>query len=88
LLKFAAKEKVDVVGLKMHDERVIFTGVRSEELEQWIMQQGGEIVGSGKKATICLVKDLGSNSAKRQAAESVGAQIMTVDSFRKKYVGH
>lgn len=88
LLKFAAKEAVDVVGAKMHDERVIFTGVRSEELEQWVQSQGGEIVGNGKRATICLVKDLGSQSAKRQAAESVGAQIMTVDSFRKKYVGH
>ena len=85
MLKFAEKEQVKVIGKKLAGQRVVFTGVRSPELEQYIISQGGEIVSNGSKSTICIVKSKTTGSAKMNAAESVGAKIFTLQEFIDKY---
>lgn len=62
-------------GNKMENHTVVFTGIRSDELEQKIVSQGGKI-GSGvtSKTTIVVAKDVNSNSGKVKNARTINAQ--------------
>jgi hypothetical protein len=85
-LKISKPKKVKVKGTRLQNEYVIFTGVRSKELEEYVKEQGGEVGSAKGKMTILITKDIGSSSSKMQYARDKGAKIMTVEMFRKKYM--
>jgi NAD-dependent DNA ligase len=58
---------------------VVFTGVRSAELEKKIQEQGGEIKsGISKAVTILVCKDPTSGSSKMKKAMELGIRVMTI----------
>ena len=67
--------------------KVCFTGIRDKELEDTIIQEGGEIVsGVSRKTTNLIVADLSSNSSKMQKAKELGMAIDTIELFRGKHL--
>jgi NAD-dependent DNA ligase len=69
-------------------QKFVFSGFRSKELEQDIIDRGGKIVSSVSKKTNGIVvnnKD-GKQSTKVVKAESLGIKIYTKEEFIKKYI--
>lgn len=67
--------------------KVCFTGIRDKELEDTIIQEGGEIVsGVSRKTTNLIVADLSSNSSKMQKAKELVIAIDTIELFRSKHL--
>lgn len=67
--------------------KVCFTGIRDKELEDTIIQEGGEVVsGVSRKTTNLIVADLSSNSSKMQKAKELGIAIDTIELFRSKHL--
>ena len=64
---------------ELKDKQFVFTGVRSADAEQKIMEMGGKI-GSGvsKNTSYLIMKAKGSGSSKEVKAESLGVKIMTL----------
>lgn len=62
-------------GVKMANQVVVFTGIRSDELENKIIAEGGTI-GSGvsSSTTIVVAKDVNSNSGKVKKARTINAE--------------
>jgi NAD-dependent DNA ligase len=71
--------KAAPIGNKMAGQAVVFTGVRSAELEKKIQEQGGEIKsGISKAVTILVCKDPTSGSSKMKKAMELGIRVMTI----------
>jgi DNA ligase (NAD+) len=62
-------------GTKMAGQNVVFTGVRSDDLESKIVAEGG-VIGSGVSGntTILVAKDVNSNSGKVKKARTINAE--------------
>lgn len=61
----------------------VFTGVRDDSLEEFIIENGGEVKGSvSKNTTDVIVKDLNSGSSKITKARELGVNIIKIDDFR------
>ena len=69
-------------------QKFVFSGFRSKELEQDIIDRGGKIVSSVSKKTngIVVNNKEGKQSTKVVKAESLGIEIYTKDEFIKKYI--
>jgi NAD-dependent DNA ligase len=78
-------KRVKKTGSACTNQRVVMTGFRDKELELQIVQQGGEVIDSIKKATVLLAKDPSGSSAKLDTARQLKIPIMTADQFRKKF---
>jgi NAD-dependent DNA ligase len=77
------KEEVVATGDKMKGEKVCFSGFRDKEMEDSIVNNGGEIVsGVSRNTTILIVKDIESGSSKIQKAEQLGIKIYTREKFK------
>ena len=65
---------------------VVFTGIRSPNMEQAIIDGGG-IIGSAVsgKTTLIIAKDPSESSSKLNKARETGIQIMGIDDFAKQY---
>lgn len=85
-IKVEAPKTVKKTGSALVGRTVVFTGIRSSELEAKITAQGGT-VGSGvsSKTTDLICKDPGEGSAKLVRARELGTSVWTIDSFKKKY---
>jgi len=60
----------------------VFTGVRNEEMEDFIKKRGGEIKGSvSKKTDYLIVKDQNQQSSKLEKANEFGVQVLSIDRF-------
>ena len=71
-------------GNKMAGQAVVFTGVRSEELEKKIIEQGGEIKsGISSAVTILVCKDPNSGSGKAKKAREMGIKIVDIREMEK-----
>lgn len=71
-------------GNKMKGQAVVFTGVRSEELEKKIVEQGGEIKsGISSSVTILVCKDPNSGSGKAKKARDLGIKIVDIREMEK-----
>ena len=73
-------EEIQKTSNDLEGKQFVFTGVRSAEAEQRIMEMGGKI-GSGvsKNTSYLIMKSKGSGSSKEVKAESLGVGIMTLD---------
>jgi NAD-dependent DNA ligase len=71
-------------GDRMKGQAVVFTGVRSEELEKKIIEQGGEIKsGISSSVTILVCKDPSSGSGKAKKARDLGIKIVDIREMEK-----
>ena len=68
------------------NEKIVFTGFRSSELETQIKEHGGSVSSSMSKSTTILVaKNLSDLKTKGAKAEELGIKIMDLESFKKTY---
>ena len=80
------KPQVKTIGTSLNGISVAFTGFRSEELKQKILQNRGSATDTiTKETSILLVSSLALNTAKVQKARASGIKIMTADQFVKAY---
>jgi len=80
-LDYYKKSESDFQGMKL-----VFTGFRNKDLESYITEHGGEVVGNvSKKTTMVICKDKDESSSKLEKAETLGVPIKTVDEFVKQY---
>jgi NAD-dependent DNA ligase len=81
--------EINKVSEKFKGKKFVFSGFRNKEWEEYIVENGGELVSSVSKNTSYLIttkKDLdeGSNS-KVVKAKEVGVEIVTKEDFEKKF---
>ena len=66
---------------------VCMSGFRDNDLEEFIQQNGGNIVsGVSKKTTHLVVKDKSATSSKISKAQSLGIPILSIEEF-SKFIG-
>jgi DNA ligase (NAD+) len=71
---------------KLLGQVVVFSGVRSKDLEKKITSMSGKVVGTiSGKTTVLIIKDKENLTGKVQKAESQGVKIMTIDEFQKDF---
>jgi NAD-dependent DNA ligase len=72
------------VGDRMIGQSVVFTGVRSAEVEKAIIEQGGELKSTiSSKVTILVCKDVNSNSGKAKKARQLGIKVVDIKGMEK-----
>ena len=78
---------IAVVSDKMSGRKIMFTGFRSSELEDWILRNGGEMVTSINRCNLLLTKDPDAKpSGKILQAQAKGITIMSASKFTKDFV--
>lgn len=66
---------------------VVMSGIRSKEIEEYIENNGGKVVGSvSKKTDILIVKDKSASTSKIKKAKDLGIPILLIDEFKSKYL--
>lgn len=78
-------KKNTLKGNKFSGQKVVFTGFRNKDWEEFITSQGGEISGTVSKNTTLLVHKNSDNSSKYKKALELKIKIMTDDEFEKEY---
>jgi DNA ligase (NAD+) len=62
---------------------VLFSGVRSKEVADYIETEGGDIVESmSSKVTLLIVKDKNANTGKIKKARENGIKIIQIDEIK------
>lgn len=85
-IQVKVERKIKVKSRILDGHIIAFTGFRSKDLEQLIIQNGGQAKDSiGRDTTILLVKQKGSGSSKEKLALQRGIKVMTPQEFVKKY---
>jgi NAD-dependent DNA ligase len=72
---------------KLKDVVVVFTGVRSKEVEGFVTSHGGKVSSSvTKKTTVLVVKSLEGDkeSSKYKQAKELGIKVLTLEAFKKE----
>lgn len=67
------------------NKKVVFTGFRNTDLEEYVEASGGKVSTSVSKNTDILVY-IGTTSAKYLKAVELGIETLSPDEFRAKYV--
>ena len=71
------------VGSSMAGQKVVFTGFRDSDLEQAVVDAGGEMQSSvSSKTTILVAKDPNSGSGKVKKAAEKGVKVIGIDDLR------
>lgn len=71
--------------LPLEGEKIVFTGFRSKELEDFIVNNGGSVSSSVSGNTTILVHSEGDSSAKYNKALELKITMLTEKEFRNKY---
>jgi len=81
------KQTVSPGKMKLVDEVVVFTGVRSKDAEAFIEANGGKVAsGVSKKTTLLIAKDPNGSSNSIVKAREFDVKIISLDDFVKKYM--
>lgn len=76
-------QKKEKKNNKFKDLIVVFTGVRDKELEQTIIEGGGQVVsGVSKKVNLVIAKDINSSSNTIKKADELEIQIVAYEEFK------
>ena len=79
---------IEATGDKCKDIRVVFTGIRSAEMEDVIRKNGGRVLSSfTKECNLVIAKDPMGNSGKLAKAREKGVEIISLDEAFQRY-GH
>ena len=82
-----ARPKIAATGSRLSGQHICFTGIRSKSAEDFIKQNGGEVLTTVTKAcTMLVVKDLSSASDKMTKAQALKLPILTLAQFTSKYM--
>lgn len=69
-----------------YNEKIVFTGFRDKDLEQFIEDNGGKVSSSvSGNTTLVVYVDSGKKSSKILKAKKLGVKVMTKDEFIRKY---
>ena len=80
------KEKHVTIGSLLQNKKIVFSGFRDKELEEFIEKQGGQVVGTiSKNTSFLVVKDLDESSSKIAKAEDLNIKILSKTLFIKKF---
>lgn len=71
-------------GGKFTDMKIVFTGFRDKDLQEWVESEGGSVTGSVSKKTT-LVVYRGESQAKVVKAQELGIKMITYEEFLKKH---
>jgi NAD-dependent DNA ligase len=77
------------VSEKFKGKKFVFSGFRNKEWEEYIIENGGEVVGSVSKNTSYLVttkKDSEEGTTKVLKAKDVGVEIVIKEDFEGKFI--
>ena len=77
------------VSEKFKGKKFVFSGFRNKEWEEYIVENGGEVVGSVSKNTSYLVTtkmDAEQGTTKVTKAKEVGVEIVIKEDFEKKFM--
>jgi ribonuclease HI len=84
---YTAFKKINVVAATLNDQKIVMSGFRSKELAELIVSLGGRVLSSvSSNTTIVIVKNKNATTDKINKARQHGAEIMTEEEFRNKYV--
>ena len=79
---------IETKGDKCKDIKVVFTGIRSAEMEDVIRQNGGKVLSSfTKECNLVIAKDILGSSGKLQKAREKGIEVITLEEAFKRF-GH
>lgn len=82
--KHAPMEAASSSGPSFDGQKIVFTGFRNKDLEEYIAARGGEISsGVSKKTTIVVCKDIEEDSSKTKKAKELGVPLIQVDDFMR-----
>jgi len=85
-LKFKKSDKIINKNKFFENQKIVLTGFRNKEIENFIIENCGEINNSiSKKTSLLITKINDSNSSKYIKAISLNIPIMTIDEFKIKY---
>ena len=71
----------------LYGAKVVFTGFRDKQLEDFVKSKGGEITGSvSKNTTILVTKEADSTSSKAVKAREIGVSVLSVNEFKDQFV--
>lgn len=80
-----APKKISVTSSKMSKLYVTFTGVRNNDLAEYITANGGTVQSMKSTTNLLLIKDDSYSNNKVDKAKDSGVSVMTVDDFISKY---
>ena len=82
------QKKADInISHPLYNKKIVITGFRSRELQERIEKNGGKIGSSVSKNTdLVIVKNIDDDTGKAEKARELNINIMTVESFIKKYM--
>lgn len=83
--KLKAPKKVEVTSSKMKNLKITFTGVRNQELADYIATNGGVVQSMRSDTNLLIIKDDSYSNNKVDKAKDSGITVMTVDDFITKY---
>lgn len=79
---------IETTGDKCKDIRVVFTGIRSAEMEDVIRKNGGRVLSSfTKECNLVIAKDPMGNSGKLAKAREKGVEVISLDEAFERF-GH
>ena len=79
---------IETTGDKCKGINVVFTGIRSAEMEDVIRQNGGKVLSSfTKDCNLVIAKDPLGNSGKLQKAKEKGVEVISLEEAFERY-GH
>lgn len=84
-VSYTMPKAVKLKGKLCANQRVVMTGFRDAALQKSIVEQGGEVVDSIKRATYLLAKDVNGTSIKLNTARQLKVPILTAEQFRRKF---
>lgn len=79
---------IETTGDKCKDIKVVFTGIRSAEMEDVIRKNGGRVLSSfTKECNLVIAKDPLGNSGKLQKAKEKGVEVISLEEAFERF-GH
>ena len=79
---------IEATGDKCKDVKVVFTGIRSAEMEDVIRKNGGKVLSSfTKECNLVIAKDPMGNSGKLQKARDNGVEVISLEEAFERF-GH
>ena len=79
------KKRSSPLVATMAGQNIIFTGFRSKELEEQVIERGGKIAsGVTKNTTLVVAMDVNEESSKLKKARELGVRIISKEEFLKQ----
>jgi DNA ligase (NAD+) len=85
-IKIKKPEKIKLASNKLKGMGVTWTSYRSDEEEETVKKNGGNIVSFGGSTQVLLYSPSGKASSKLDKARAKGIPVLTWEQFRKKYL--